>query len=138
MKFIYLSFLCLLSIAGISQTKLSFSFDASGNQVLRTAVSSARKMATEPVVKDSIFAERFVAFPIPVTNNLTVKWVSDKANPLQLLQLHTVEGKLLFQQKITSQNGQINLDFSVYTWGMYILTGVNADGKTHVIKIVRQ
>lgn len=138
MKFIYLSFLCLLSLAGVSQTKLSFSFDASGNQVLRTPASSARKMAPEPVAIDSVFAESLIAFPIPVTSNLNVKWVSDKANPLQVLQLHTVEGKLLFQQKIKSASGQINLDFSIYTWGMYILTGIHADGKTKVIKIARQ
>lgn len=138
MRFLYLSFLCLLSLAGISQTKLSFSFDAAGNQVLRTAGSSYRKTQAEPVVQDSIYTESLTAFPVPVTNTLSVKWVSDKANPLQVLQLHTVEGKLLYQQKINSQRGQINLDFSAYTWGMYILTGITADGRTHVIKIIRQ
>jgi len=136
MKFLYLSFLCLFSLTGISQTKLSFSFDAAGNQVLRTTGSSYRKTKVEPLVQDS--TESFTAFPIPVTGNLTVKWVSDEANPLQILQIHTVEGQLLFQRKIESKRGQINLDFSGYIRGMYILTGINADGKTHVVKIIHQ
>ncbi|MFT3946522.1 MAG: hypothetical protein QM763_06060 [Agriterribacter sp.] len=72
MKFLYLSFLCLLSAAGISQTKLSFSYDAAGNQVLRNIGTANRQMSTKPVA-DIIPAESFTAFPIPVTKNLSIK-----------------------------------------------------------------
>ncbi|MFT3751176.1 MAG: T9SS type A sorting domain-containing protein [Agriterribacter sp.] len=136
MKIFYLSFLYLLSTAAISQTKLSFSYDAAGNQVLRNIGAANRKMAVNPAV-DTIPGERFIAFPNPVTNKLFIQWAFDES-PLQAITLHTLDGRLLYKQSIISASGQTELPFSGYASGIYILTGIRADGKTDVIKIIRK
>ncbi|MBN8790050.1 MAG: T9SS type A sorting domain-containing protein [Terrimonas sp.] len=138
MKIFYLPFLCLLSTAAISQTKLSFSYDAAGNQVLRNIGTSNRKMAVNPVpAVDTIPGERFIAFPNPVTNKLFIQWAFDES-PLQAITLHTLDGRLLYKQQVTSASGQTELPFSGYASGIYILTGIRADGKTNIIKIIRK
>ncbi len=136
MKQLCFLFLGLLPLAGISQTKLSFSYDAAGNQVLRDLLCVNCRKAAPPTTVEA--DEIFLAAPNPVTHKLRVQWVSNKDNPLMELILYTSDGRLLLRRKIDAPSGQIDLDFSKYATGMYVLRSVNKDGSASTTKIIRQ
>ena len=144
MKQFYLILLSMLPLAAFSQSALYFSSDAAGNQVLRdvvciicgTIMRANNALASDE--KMSVSAESLTASPNPVTHKLSVKWVYDEASPLQMLQVHNANGSLLQQLPVKSGAGQMELDFSSYLPGMYLLTGIGPNGKITTIKIIKQ
>ncbi len=145
MKKFYLFLLSIFPLAAFSQSTLYFSYDAAGNQVLRDVVCINCGAGIMPAAKNMVSDETITvstasltAFPNPVTHKLRVQWVYDKANPLQELQLSSANGSLLQKLPVKTGAGQTELDFSLYSPGLYLLTGIGADGKITTIKIVRQ
>ena len=144
MKHFYLILLSLLPLAAFSQSTLYFSYDASGNQILRNVVcincGSTQRLQNNLASNEKIIVseESMVASPNPVTHKLRVRWVYNEANPLQVLQLRNANGSLLQNISIRSNVGQTELDLSSYLPGWYLLIGIGANGKTTTIKIIRQ
>lgn len=145
MKQFYLILLSLLPLAVFSQSTLYFSYDAAGNQVLRDVVCincGGTIMRTHNTLpsdeKITVAVESLTASPNPVTHKLTIKWVYNKANPLQELQLRSANGSLLQKLPAKTEVGQTELDFSTYLPGMYLLMGIGSNGKITTIKIVKQ
>lgn len=143
MKYLLLLFLCIASIEAYSQTSLYFSYDASGNQVLRDVVCVNCRTNSQVSHKDSmtINGERpseIVVFPNPVTNYLQVRWENTGNNSIKSIFVYGASGSLLSQLEVKAQKGQISIDFSRYPSGIYVLTAVAADGKVNSFKIIRQ
>jgi len=143
MKQIYLILLSMLPLAAFSQSALYFSYDAAGNQVLRDVVCvncGTIMRANNTLISDEkmTVSESLTASPNPVTQKLSVKWVYDEASPLQMLQLHSANGSLLQKLPVKTGAGQMELDFSSYSPGLYLLTGIGPNGKITTIKIIKQ
>ena len=143
MRKIYLILLCLFSLEAFSQSSaLHFSYDASGNQILRDVVciNCGEANLTEEITEEklSVLKEGISASPNPVTQTLQVKWIFEEENPLQQIQIRNMNGGLLKSIPLRSNSGILEIDFSAYSKGMYILVGLHLNNKTSIIKIIKK
>lgn len=144
MRKIYLILLGLFSINAYSQsTSLHFSYDASGNQILRDVVCincGKANLITEEMMEEklSVLKEGISAAPNPVTQKLHVQWIFEEENPLQQFQIRNMNGGLLKSIPVRSNSGSLEIDFSPYSKGMYILAGLHLNNKISIIKIIKK
>lgn len=133
--------LCVMgALMAQQQYAIQFSYDAAGNQTLRNRVCvNCQGAAREPldttevvtvdleedILQDALGEEtvedpRIMAYPNPVTNILHVEWVNTE-KPVAQMVLFSGIGRQLYQTDISTRQGNLNLDFSTYPPGRYIL-----------------
>ncbi|MFS4454736.1 T9SS type A sorting domain-containing protein [Maribacter sp. 2304DJ31-5] len=136
------------------QYKIQFSYDSAGNQTLKdkvcvncttslkandsTLVANLEE-ESEPL-KDKIEESgnsAVFAYPNPVTNLLRVEWV-ETDNPVQRVVLFSTGGQQLLDTQIhTSQLG-VDLSFSQYPPGNYIVVVFYADKTRQSFQVIKK
>ncbi|WP_264535501.1 T9SS type A sorting domain-containing protein [Flavobacterium sp. N1736] len=146
---IILSFFILLFYSTIqAQPKLTFSYDAAGNQINRilciNCVSKTVKEVKEieAITQDDLlqFSEKdFISYyPNPVREELYLQWQLVNDNYVTAIHLYSITGQVLrtYQQNI--QDNNLTIPFQAYPAGVYIVLMSYKDGGEKSIKIIKQ
>jgi len=130
--------------------KLTFSYDASGNQTERRWICincpSARQMAMDKKqtnlppgeLGDGLTTERGIkAYPNPLKETLNVSWgVPDKIY-LKSIQVYSIGGNTVFKKNYNPDERQTIINFQQLPPGTYLLSGQYSDSKTETIKLIK-
>jgi hypothetical protein len=129
--------------------KIIFDYDAAGNQIKRELCIScaqasyktkALKEVTALQEKDlqKFFPEDVIFFyPNPVKEELYLKWelVADKT--VSSIYLYTMNGQVLKTYNDFKKTNTLNIPFSEYPTGTYLVVLVYNDGEQKTIKIIK-
>lgn len=153
-----LSFLLLFitysSICAQSQYEISFTYDTAGNQTNRDRVcvncqTSARsaEAVEEDVLSEQAISEEIleknniqnviVAYPNPVTSILNVDWENNQRK-VKEIKLLSLDRRLLYQQTINKNQGTLQIDFSLFPIGAYILFATYTDNSIQSFTIIKK
>ena len=141
----------------IAQNKLAFSYDTSGNQVLREKLCLNCPLNKEQVVevKDTISQSskdainplqallpsenpfKIVAYPNPVTDVLQVEWLDDPTKIPVRIMLFSRENRKLTEFIISRNRYQQDISFSHYPTGVYILSVFFENGERRTFQIIK-
>ena len=141
--------LFLLYISGVnSQTKLTFTYDAAGNQITRTlcinCVSESIKEVKEieAITQEDLlqFSEKdFISYyPNPVKEELYLQWQLTKENYVTAINLYTISGQVLRTYQQSLQDNNLSIPFQSYPSGIYLVMMSYKDGGEKSIKIIKQ
>lgn len=155
-KLLVMIFICLTSFVSQAQSeeyKIKFSYDSAGNQILRDRVcvncTSSKSTVTKKELIEEIAEEEInvdeienkesliTAYPNPVTDLLHVSWIESQ-NAVVQLSVFRVDGRMLNIQNVNSLYGELNLDFSRYPSGIYLLLVTYQDNYVETIKVVKK
>lgn len=146
-KYILILFL-LFYLTANAQAKLTFSYDAAGNQFSRilciNCVSKAVKEVKEieAITQDDLLQfseEDFISYyPNPVREELYLQWQLINDNYVTSINLYSVTGQILrtYQQNLRDNN--ITIPFQNYPSGIYIVLMSYKEGGEKSIKIIKQ
>ncbi|MEK6154534.1 T9SS type A sorting domain-containing protein [Flavobacteriaceae bacterium 3-367] len=153
---LYASFYVFTLISGHAQSqyKISFSYDAAGNQTLRNRVcvncNSSAKVADSTIVasvedqgapmredSENFGESGIVIYPNPVTDILTLEWRDTRKKVAQLT-LFSGIGQQLFQKSINTHQGTMGLNFSTYASGRYIVVVLYTDRSSHSFHVIKK
>jgi hypothetical protein len=144
--------LCLvfISVLGYAQVKLTFEYDAAGNQIVRkicancTVSRNANETAKEFSKLKEKDLEKFFPqdvisyYPNPVKEELYLKWDIINNNKVSEIQVYTITGQLVRSYaKLDNQNNFV-MAFQSYPEGIYTLLLLYTDGDQKSIKIIKQ
>jgi hypothetical protein len=143
--FIVLFVLCFSANA---QTKLTFSYDAAGNQISRTLCINCVSKAVEEIkeieaiTQDDLlqFSDKDIIsyYPNPVKEELYLQWQLINENYVTSVQLYSVTGQVLRTYQPNKQDNNLTLPFQQYPSGIYIVLMSYKDGGEKSIKIIKQ
>lgn len=140
--FFFLSLFC-------NAQKIRFTYDASGNQILRTVcpgcasknsqtptTSEYSKLESESLQK--FFPEDVISFyPNPVLDELFIKWDLTNDNNVINIEIFGINGQVLKKiDSLVNQNSQV-INFSQYPAGIYFVNLNYAIGEPKTIKILK-
>ena len=140
-------FLLFFSVMN-AQHKLTFSYDAAGNQINRilciNCVSKSVKEVKEieAFTQDDLvqFSEKDVIsyYPNPVREELYLQWQLVNDNYVTSVQLYSVTGQVLrtYQQNLHDTN--LTIPFQTYPSGIYLVLMSYKEGGEKSIKIIKQ
>ncbi|MCV9930946.1 T9SS type A sorting domain-containing protein [Flavobacterium sp. LS1R47] len=138
---------CFVSNA---QTKITFNYDAAGNQTLRELCLSGctAKMAKEiPKEIEAITDEDLQKFspedvisyyPNPVREELYLKWELKDGNSVSSIVVYGLNGQTLNTYHKTEKINTQNISFQSYPTGIYIVALIYTSGDQKTIKIIKQ
>lgn len=149
--------LTAFTAAGQEQYKIAFSYDAAGNQILRDRVCiNCNSTSKAPVKTDSLDVDiptdavteleeelgqkkdyEIIAYPNPVTDILKVEWDLSK-NAVNQLVIFAPNGRQLKTRNVSNRNQSIDLDFSKYPLGMYIVVAIYTDGSRQSFQVLKK
>ncbi|WP_029272452.1 T9SS type A sorting domain-containing protein [Flavobacterium sp. KJJ] len=134
-----------------AQQKITFNYDAAGNQILRELCLTGCIPSTKPAkgVKeiDALtdadllkFSEQDVIsyYPNPVKEELYIKWELKENNYVSSIQVFNVSGQLLRSYQPSSNNQSQNIPFQDYPTGVYAVMLYYSNGDQKSIKIIKQ
>lgn len=154
---LFASFYAFTLISGHAQSqyRISFSYDAAGNQTLRNrvcvncnrsakvadstivaAVEDQKALAEDKIPENPRVSE-IVAYPNPVTDILTLEW-SDNAKKVAQIVLFSGIGQQLYQKSIHTHQGTVDLNFSTYASGRYVVVVLFTDGSRHNFHVIKK
>lgn len=161
-RIILTTFLCVLIYHfGNAQNeyRAQYGYDGAGNQTNRNWVcvncqSSARAIPADTIdiveaelqddvlddVLDSTTPEEVStidAYPNPVTSILQVEWV-DNQKMVSNIALYSMSGRQLFQRTVQQKAGKLDLDFSIYPSGRYIISVEYNDSSRKAFHILKK
>jgi hypothetical protein len=131
--------------------KLTFSYDASGNQIERRWVcvncltsngqAAAQKIANESKIdlkKDDFSAGRNIkVYPNPVSETLNVNWQTPEKIFLKSIEVFGMAGNRVFRATYAPGQLEAEIPFNRLPPGTYILIGYYSDSKTQSIKVIK-
>lgn len=148
-----------------NQYKIVFSYDSAGNQTLRNKVcvncskiaakvidstlvenlETVSELLKDPIKEDEVFKDKIEesgtskisAYPNPVTNLLRVEWI-ESDNSVQRVALFSNSGKQLLDTQINSTQSGVDLSFSKYTPGNYIVIVFYADKTRQSFQVIKK
>jgi len=149
--------LSVFAAVGQEQYKITFSYDAAGNQIMRDRVCiNCNSTSKAPVKTDSLDVDiptdpvaeleeeldqekeyEIIAYPNPVTDILKVEWDISK-NSVDQLVVFAPNGRQLKNRSVTNSAQFIDLDFSKYPLGMYIVVAIYADGSRQSFQVLKK
>jgi hypothetical protein len=145
--FIGLQF-CLLATA---QQKITFNYDAAGNQILRELClsgcsQSAKKVEDvkeiEALTEDDLlkFSPEDVIsyYPNPVKEELYLQWQLGEENYVTSIKIFSFTGQLLRSYSPNLNNTAQNIPFQEYPRGVYAVLLYYKSGDQKSIKIIKQ
>jgi hypothetical protein len=131
-----------------AQTKITFGYDAAGNQTSRilciNCLSKPAKeikeieaiITTDP---DQFFAEDQISYyPNPVKEELYLQWQLKESNYVTSVHVYSVTGQILKAYFINEQLSNLNIPFQSYPAGVYIVLLSYKNGGEKSIKIIKQ
>ena len=141
--------LFLLSFFGVNaQTKLTFGYDAAGNQINRvlcincTLKSVKEVKEIEAVTEDDMlqFSEKDVIsyYPNPVKEELYLQWQLIENNYVTSINLYSITGQILRTYHQSLQDNSLTIPFQNYPSGIYLVLLSYKDGGEKSIKIIKQ
>lgn len=137
------------------QYKIAFSYDSAGNQILRdrVCINCQSSKAAVDSTKVANLDERndlledddmedsknynIMAYPNPVTDILKVEWVNVENNVKQIVVFSSGNRQIL-SKNIASNQGSIDLDFSIYPPGMYIVLVMYTDNSKQSFQAIKK
>lgn len=147
-KLLLLLFFCFYGLLSNAQ-KIRFTYDASGNQILRTVcpgcasknsqtppTSEYSKLESESLQK--FFPEDVISYyPNPVLDELFIKWDLTINNNVIDIEVFGINGQVLKKiDNLVNKNSQV-INFSEYPVGIYFVNLNYADGEPKTIKILK-
>lgn len=137
-----------MCITGLAQTKLTFSYDPSGNQIERKFTTSASKnLNTEK--ETAIIPEQYIElentelanyitiYPNPTKGKLRIAWnpiIADSVKDISI----TDSGSIFTLKPVIDINQDfIDVDLTSYASGLYLIHFVFEDQKLIVKKIIK-
>jgi hypothetical protein len=149
MKKIFTFILFAIFSLSHAQQKITFEYDAAGNQISRTLCLSGctAKPAHQPkeieaVVDEDLekfFPEDVISYyPNPVKEELYLKWELTEGNKVTSVIIYGINGQILKKLSKIETLNSLNVSFQEYPTGIYLveLNYLNGDPKT--IKIIKQ
>ncbi|WP_337967776.1 T9SS type A sorting domain-containing protein [uncultured Flavobacterium sp.] len=141
-------FFLLFYFTSNAQTKLTFGYDAAGNQINRTlcitCVSTSAKQVkeVEAIVEDDLlkFSPNDVIsyYPNPVKEQLYLQWQLVNDNYVTTVYVYSITGQVLQTYQTNSSLNNLNIPFQQYTTGVYLVLLSYKDGGEKSIKIIKQ
>lgn len=123
----------LLSAVLSNAQSLTFSYDASGNQIQRKYINTSKN----EVNSTSIF-DKIEVFPNPTQDILTVKWSEELIGKVKKVNISSLQAEILFEQTIHDAQKKLNLNISNYRSGYYILHLLLIDNTIIDFKIIKK
>ncbi|KUJ59289.1 hypothetical protein AR687_23975 [Flavobacteriaceae bacterium CRH] len=146
-KYIPILFLLFCFIAN-AQAKLTFSYDAAGNQISRilciNCVSKSVKEVKEieAITQDDLLqfsGKDFISYyPNPVREELYLQWQLINENYVTAIHLYSITGQVLRTYQQNQQDTSLTIPFQDYPSGVYIVLMSYKDGGEKSIKIIKQ
>lgn len=138
-----------VNVTAGTPTKITFDYDAAGNQTLRELCISCNKAGYKTTAPKEIAAlqeedlQKFSPddvisyYPNPVREELYLKWelVADKT--VTDIQLYDLNGRVLQNYGNLEKNNTLNIPFLNYPKGTYLVVLVYNDREQKTIKIVK-
>ena len=147
MKHILL-FLMLLSGAAANAQKITFTYDAAGNQITRTWCPDCQLRSTgdNPKGVEDITAEDLKKFnpedivsyyPNPVQEQLYLKWELTEGKRMSEINLYNINGQLIKSVRNLQNTEHYLLPFQTLPEGIYTLNLIYSNGKEETITIIK-
>lgn len=131
-----------------AQDKLTFFYDPSGNQILRTLCLNcqtgkpAKDTATEDITNEDLlkFSPEDVIsyYPNPVKEELYLKWELTDSNFVTAIQITGITGQLLKTYSVSFNVNSFNIPFQSYPSGVYVVSLTYKNGNNRIIKIIKK
>ncbi|KIA99668.1 hypothetical protein OA88_19105 [Flavobacterium sp. JRM] len=132
------------------QTKITFNYDAAGNQILRELCLSgctAKPIKDIPKEIEAITNEDLQKFspedvisyyPNPVREELYLKWELKDDNRVSSIVVYGLNGQILKTYHKTEKMNTQNISFQSYPAGVYVVALIYTSGDQKTIKIIKQ
>lgn len=155
MKNYLLLFFLGFSLFSIAQSKLTFEYDAAGNQTKRElCLSNCNSIYKTAAPKDTIVPkeiealqeedlqkfspeETFSYYPNPVKEELYLKWQFVEGKVISSVYLYALNGQTLKTYDHLEKENALNIPFYNYPTGTYLVVLIYNDGEQKTIKIVK-
>ena len=147
MNKIILFLLLFTTSINFAQTKISFDYDAAGNQTIRQICISCKKTISNEVIEiGKLTAEDLQKFspedvisyyPNPVKEQLYLKWELINENKLSTIQIYSLTGQLLKTINKLEATTNVVIDFNSFPNGIYNLLLNYTNGENKSIKIIK-
>lgn len=149
--------MALTSAFAQSQYKIQFSYDSAGNQTLRDRVcincNTSKEALDSTLVEDVALQEdiledisglnedddfsNIVAYPNPVTEQLTVEWQDTQRQVAQIILFNGI-GQQLYQKTVTNRQGSLGLNFGIYPAGRYMVSVFYTDNTKQTFHVIKK
>jgi hypothetical protein len=132
-----------------AQDKITFDYDAAGNQIKRELCLSCNKAGYKTKAPKEIAAlqeedlQKFKPedvisyYPNPVKEELYIKWELVIDKKVTSIYLYAINGKILQTYDNLEKTNALNIPFLNYPTGVYLVVLVYNDGEQKTIKIVK-
>ncbi|MFV8351755.1 T9SS type A sorting domain-containing protein [Flavobacterium sp. XS2P14] len=144
---LFLGFTLLVEAQNLD--KITFDYDAAGNQIKRELCLSCNKAGYKTTAPKEIaalqeedmqklFPEDMISYyPNPVKEELYLKWELANENTVSSLYVYNINGKTLQSfMNLERLNTQI-IPFQAYPTGVYLIVLLYSNGEQKTIKIVK-
>lgn len=151
MKTLITFLLLVLYTVSNAQQKITFNYDAAGNQIVRnlciSGCSTAGKSAAEvkdieAVTEDDLLkfsAEDVISYyPNPVKEQLYLKWEIINDNKVSSITVYGISGQVLRNFSNTENSDNQIISFEQYPRGVYLVALNYKNGEQKTIKIIKQ
>ena len=145
---LFASLLFCVAMNAQNPDKLTFSYDAAGNQLNRIlCVNCQSKPSKEIKEIEAVTKEDLLQFspedvisyyPNPVKEELYLTWQLTEDNYVNAIQVYSVSGQLLKQYQLSSQANNQNIPFQAFPAGVYAVLLNYSNGEQKSIKIIKQ
>jgi len=151
MKRFLLIILVQFCFSANAQQKLTFNYDAAGNQILRELCLSGCSVSAkrtndikeiEALKEDDLLkfsAEDVISYyPNPVKEELYLQWQLAQDNYVTLIHVYSLTGQVLRTYQGNATMNNLNIPFQSYPTGVYLVLLSYKDGGEKSIKIIKQ
>lgn len=153
MKPIFMLIIIMMGYCGYSQNKLSFTYDAAGNQTQRELICvscttpaarpgpsgvDAQTENEEEKLTQSAEYEEISYYPNPVQEQLYIKWYSNENVYVTSLQVYAMSGQLITTQNNLNSKNTAIVEFQNVTEGMYNVILIYNNGETKILKVIKK
>ncbi|KIA99727.1 hypothetical protein OA88_19470 [Flavobacterium sp. JRM] len=132
-----------------SQTKITFNYDAAGNQILRELCLTCTSKNIKEIPKEieaiaeedlqKFSAEDVISYyPNPVREELYLKWELKDDNRVSSIVVYGLNGQILNTYHKTEKVNTQNISFQSYPTGVYVIALIYTSGDQKTIKIIKQ
>lgn len=141
--------LFLTSIICSSQNKITFSYDAAGNQISRTLclTCTSKNIKDKPKEVIALTEEDLQKFspedvisyyPNPVKEELYLKWELIQDKFVSTIQVFGLDGKVLTSYSNLEKTNNQTIPFQSLPRGVYLVVLIYNNGEQKTIKIIKQ
>jgi hypothetical protein len=133
-----------------AQDKITFDYDAAGNQIKRELCLNCNKAGYKTIDPKEIaalqeedlqkfFPEDIISYyPNPVKEELYLKWQLANDNTVSSLQVYDLNGRSLQSYSNLEKVNTQTLPFQVYPSGTYLIVLLYSNGEQKTIKIIKR